>query len=403
MLGVIVCGIGTISKELIPYLVSLNYKVTVVTRNTNKSRNLFNDEVQLIDWMEIQTNPKPYFSECIAVINLARPALVSLDHPTFGMSADQIEVERDRFLAEGAVSTEIMAFLCAQHADPKSTVFLNASAYDHYDSQTSECEPASDLATYEPITHPQSFFTKLIQAWELEAEPAIDAGIRVVHLGLGMIIDKNSTGFSTLLSFFQMGIGGPIGSGEQYIPMLTMRDAIAAITHCIGNINISGYVNIAGFNVKQKHLAQELAKQVAAVPVSQQGWGYTVFKTILFGSWLNNIPKPEILIKFFLGTFSELLLKNVRIQSEKLLQSGFVFRDNEVVSALTYALSKPADTHAYLDLPSSSAMGMSALGGKSSSKTSTADVQSLRSVKVFSPIKEQELYTNNKESEFTLN
>lgn len=386
MPSVIVCGVGTISKELIPYLLSQQYTVTVVTRNQENAVSTFGTSVTSISWDEIQNNAQNYFTDCVAVVNLARPGVDTLAHPTFAMKPEEIESEKNRFITEGEKTTKIMAELCAHYANPNTTVFINASAYDHYDVQNLDAPPLNDTDPLDTSIQPRNFYTKVIRAWEAAAQPAADKGIRIVHVGLGMISDKKSPGFKSILTLFRLGIGGPIGSGEQNIPMVSMRDAVAAIMHCIKTPNISGYVNIVGFNVKQKDLAAELAKQIDQFPASRHGWMYTILKWLPFNMWLNNIMKPEWLIKFALGTFGEeLLLKNVSVTSQKLLHVGFKFHDTNVAGAVKYALAKKRNQPAYLDVPTSSYAGMDALGTGTNNNNNSNNSNNLESIPQYFP------------------
>ena len=344
--SIIVCGVGTISKELIPYLAEKGYNLIVVTQNPQRANKEFGERITAIDWNEIQKNAAIYFKDCHAVINLARPPIGMLAHPTFSMTAFQLAKEKKTFKEEGENTTRIMANLCANHGVPGKTVFLNASAYNHYNSQDVHLvgEAYSDSLNYADKL-PLDYLTEVNRAWEQAANPAVIAGIRVVHLGFGLIADQNSTGFSNILALFQMGVGGRIGSGEQQIPMLSMRDALSATLHCIDTPKLSGYINIAAFNVKQKTLALELAKKIAEKPLAKQGWMYFILSYLFFWNhWINNITKPAWLIKFGLGVFGEeLLLKSVAIESDKLGRSKFIFQDKNINSAIEYALEKPKD------------------------------------------------------------
>ncbi|MDP3268632.1 MAG: DUF1731 domain-containing protein [Legionella sp.] len=344
MRHVIICGIGTISRELIEYLSEQNYIITAVTRNPQAAIRESRTKVTVISWEEIKENPQKYFEDCVAVINLARPNIGTLANPTIKMNDSQISKMKEEFKVGGITTTQTMATLCAQYGTPGKTVFLNASSYNHYNSDIiPQDKPYSDLTPLREDDRPLDYLTEVSRAWEEAAIPASESGIRVVHLGFGMLIDQNSTGFSTIHSLFLLGIGGRIGSGEQYIPMLTMRDTLSSIQHCIEHDEITGYVNIAGFNVKQKELVEELAKQVDERPLLKQAWTYIILKGLLgWNNCLNNITKPEILIKTGLGIFGEeLLLKGLTIKADKLAASSFQFQDTSIAEAIRYALEKP--------------------------------------------------------------
>ena len=342
-------------------------------RNIKNAKQLYGDKITAVDWDEFQMNGAQYFNDCIAVIQLAHPAIGDFARPTFHLTEEQIEMEQDAFLREGAHLTRIMAYSCARHGDPDKLVMLNASAYDRFTKQALDSNPYSDRDSVELNDQTSNFLTKAVRAWEDAAKPAVDADIRVVHLGLGMIADQNSTAFSKITATFRAGLGGPIGSGQQNIPMVSMRDALAAMLHCINKKDITGYVNIVGFNVKQEQLAIELADGIDALPKTEHGFIYSILK------WLNicnKIPKPEWLISFVLGPFGrDLLLNNVSVKSDILNDSGFKFKDTTVKNTIIRALAKPIGQLVFRDLlhttPSSSYSGIGIALQSSNIQTAT--------------------------------
>ena len=92
------------------------------------------------------------------------------------------------------------------------------------------------------------FLAGVCREWEEATEPAIEAGIRVVHLRFGPILAREGGMLAKLLTPFKMGMGGKVGSGRQFISWIAIEDAIQAIKLAIEDASISGALNIVSPN-----------------------------------------------------------------------------------------------------------------------------------------------------------
>ena len=80
-------------------------------------------------------------------------------------------------------------------------------------------------------------------AWEAAADPARDAGIRVVHLRIGVVLTRQGGALAKMLPPFRLGVGGPMGSGNQFMSWVTLSDLIRIIVYSIEQDGVSGPVN----------------------------------------------------------------------------------------------------------------------------------------------------------------
>jgi len=76
------------------------------------------------------------------------------------------------------------------------------------------------------------FLTDLVAQWELSTTRATAAGVRVVQLRSGLVCGRSGGIMGRLFPLFKAGIGGPMGSGKQYWPWISLPDELAAIPSC---------------------------------------------------------------------------------------------------------------------------------------------------------------------------
>src|SRR5919204_394344 len=83
----------------------------------------------------------------------------------------------------------------------------------------------------------------MCEAWECAAREAEKLGVRVVRLRIGLVLGTEAGMLSNLLAPFEYGLGGPIGSGKQWVSWIERDDLIRLIAHIIAKPEIAGPVN----------------------------------------------------------------------------------------------------------------------------------------------------------------
>lgn len=196
--------------------------------------------------------------------------------------------------------------------DPKPRVLVSASAIGFYgdtgDRAVTEMDPAG-----------HGFLADVVVAWEAAANPARDAGIRVVHPRTGLVVAGNGGAWGRMFPLFKAGIGGKLGSGKQYWSWISLRDEIAALTYLIDNESMSGPVNLTAPTPQTNAEITKVMGSVLGRP------------TLL--------AVPSIALKVALGEFSTEVLGSARVLPAKLEQSSFTFADKTVESAIRQALA----------------------------------------------------------------
>jgi uncharacterized protein (TIGR01777 family) len=165
------------------------------------------------------------------------------------------------------------------------------------------------------------FLAEVCVAWERAADPARDAGVRVVHLRTGIVLSRDGGALAKMLPAFRAGVGGPLGSGEQFMSWVSVDDYVAGTTHAIGTSALAGPVNItAPMPVTSREFAEVLAR--------------VLHRPALF-------RVPAVAVRTLFGEMGQaLLLDGQRVLPAALLASGYVFRHQDLEDALRHALGR---------------------------------------------------------------
>lgn len=161
----------------------------------------------------------------------------------------------------------------------------------------------------------RGFGHRVCEAWEGAARKAEAFGVRVVRLRIGLVLGTEGGILSNLLAPFEFGLGGPMGSGEQWMSWIERDDLIRLIAHIIVNSALTGAVNgTAPMPVKNSTFAREL--------------GRALHRPVL-------MRLPASLLRMLLGDLArELLLGGQRVLPDKADGSGFKFRHQTLAGAL---------------------------------------------------------------------
>src|SRR5467141_3565846 len=212
------------------------------------------------------------------------------------------ELEDSRVLTTRALVDAIRA------AKRKPHVLVNASAVGYYGGR-------GDEVLDESATPGSDFLANLSRQWEAEAQRA---PVRSVQLRTGVVLSAKGGALGKMLPPFKAFVGGPIGSGKQWLPWIHIADEVAAILWTI-NHDLTGPVNLAAPGiVTMKEFARALGRAL-----HRPSWA----------------PVPGAALKVLVGEFASALLEGQRAVPKKLLDSGFRFRFTEVDSALRDVLA----------------------------------------------------------------
>ncbi|SHI49047.1 TIGR01777 family oxidoreductase [Desulfosporosinus lacus] len=294
-------GTGFVGRNLIEELLMNGYKVSVVTRNHQKTVNQFGNKIQVIEWDNIAPLSSIYKLDQIDfVINLAGESIGSRRWT----NSVKAEIRASRIRTTGA----IVAAINNGTIQPK--VLINASAVGYYGL----CE---DEEITESAEAGQDFLAQVCREWENEAYKVQNTGTRVATIRIGVVLG-NEGALKRMALPFRYFIGGPLGNGNQWLSWIHIRDLTSMIRFIIEHQELAGPINA-----------------VAPNPVRMGEFSKMLGKVLARPLWL---PVPEIFLKIALGQMAEMLLHGQRAVPKKVLSADFEYKFPKLKAALENAL-----------------------------------------------------------------
>ena len=225
-------------------------------------------------------------------------------------SADQMARIRDSRIG----STTLLAETLASLESPPS-VFACASAGGYYGDR------GDDLLD-EDAAPGTGFMAEATKEWEDASGPAAGAGIRVATLRIGVVLTAAGGMLSRVLPIFKLGLGGRLGSGNQYMSWLTRSDVISATVWTLEHEDMSGPVNVSSPNpVTNSEFTRALGRAVRRPAV---------------------LAVPTFALRLAQGDLAEVVTSSARMDPARLRESGFEFGHPEIDGALEWALGDMA-------------------------------------------------------------
>ena len=200
----------------------------------------------------------------------------------------------------------IASWLTARAQRP--SVLITASGVGVYGDR-------GDEILTEQSSRGEGFLADVASDWEREASAAEAAGVRVVHLRIGVVLSKEGGALEKMRLPFSLGLGGPIGSGKQWFPWVHIDDVVGAIRWALRSPTARGPYNLAAPGiVRQADFARALGKALHRPAV---------------------LPLPGFALKVAFGQLAdEALLGSSRAAPARLLAEGFTFQHPELGPAL---------------------------------------------------------------------
>lgn len=223
--------------------------------------------------------------------------------------------KRKALLRESRVETTRR--LCEELArqDPKPHTLICASATGYYGSRE------DDIELDESSQAGSGFLPELAQEWEAASEPAVQAGIRVVHLRFGLVVSGRGGALGKMLPIFKLGAGGRLGHGRQWMSWIAMDDLLDLIHWVLTREQCEGTFNA-----------------VSPYPVRNSEWTRTLGHILKRPSIL---PVPGFALKLAFGEMAEnILLSGACVIPKRAIENGFSFRHPRLESALKRELGK---------------------------------------------------------------
>jgi uncharacterized protein len=208
--------------------------------------------------------------------------------------------------------TRLLCDLLARQSPPLK-VLVCASAIGYYGDR-------GDEILEEESVPGSGFLSDVCREWEAATQPAVDSGIRVINLRIGMVLSASGGGLAKMLTPFKLGLGGMMGTGRQYMSWIAVDDLVGAILFALTNGLLRGPVNAVTPN-----------------PVTNREFTRTLGQVL---SRPTPFSMPAFAVRLAFGEMADaLLLASARVEPRRLLASGLTFRYPDLQGALQHLIN----------------------------------------------------------------
>jgi uncharacterized protein len=221
--------------------------------------------------------------------------------------------ERKQLLRSSRVDTTRTLVQALSKMAARPRVLVSASAIGYYGDR-------GDEVLNEQSAPGHDFLSELAKDWEAEAVKAESLGVRVVCARFGVVLAKQGGALPKIARPFQFGVGGKLGSGEQWMSWLALDDAVAILRFALENGTVRGPLNaVSPQPVRNADFTKCLAK--------------VLHRPALF-------PAPAFALRLALGEMGPaLLLSSQRVVPAYLDKLGYKYLRRELESTLSAAVS----------------------------------------------------------------
>jgi uncharacterized protein len=215
--------------------------------------------------------------------------------------------KKKKILNSRVLGTLHLAQALAQ-AEEKPRVFVCGSAIGYYGDR-------GDEFLREESSPGTGFLAHVCQGWEEATTPAVQADIRTVHLRTGIVLSPKGGALGAMQLPFKLGLGGRVGSGQQWMSWIHVHDVVGAIHHILKNDLLQGAVDlVAPRPVRNSEFVKTLANVLSRPAI---------------------LPMPAIAVRAVFGEMGEeMLLGSQRVEAAKLISSGYPFRYRDLEASL---------------------------------------------------------------------
>jgi uncharacterized protein (TIGR01777 family) len=300
---IVIGGTGFIGRHLCSALVATNNDVIVLTRNIEKAKAIFNNEVIAVYWDgKSSAGWLKYADGANAIVNLAG------DNIGAGRWTKK---KKNRILESRIHAGEAIGEAIANIKD-KPKVLIQASGIGIYGDRKDEIlDESSSIGS--------SFMPDIARQWEQSVKEIEMMGVRVVYIRSGVVLGKGADFLRRILLPFRFFIGGHLGSGKQWISWIHLDDEIRAIKFLLEREDLNGVFNLSTPN-----------------SLTYKDFSKILGKLIKRPSWFH---VPGLVLKILLGEMGEgLVLSGQRAIPKRLSEAGFEFTYPELESALNEIL-----------------------------------------------------------------
>ncbi len=300
-------GTGLIGSRLMPQLKQREDQAIVLSRRADAAAP-FGGDAEVVVGDPTQAGAwQDRAAECDAIVNLAGE----------GIFNKRWSPEFKRILRDSRVkaSENCVAAIAKnpRRADGSPKVLVNASAIGIYG-------PHGDEEIDESTPPGNDFLAGVCIDWEKAAKTAAQSGTRVVIARMGVVLDRNGGALKQLITPFKFGMGGPVGSGKQYMAWIHIADVVGLLLHALDTASASGPMNVT-----------------APHPVTNKEFGKALGRALGRPAL---VWTPGFMLKLGLGEVADVILAGQRVLPRQALAWGYAFRFPQLDAALADILRR---------------------------------------------------------------
>jgi len=220
--------------------------------------------------------------------------------------------ERKQLLRSSRIDTTRVLVDSLSRLKQKPKVLIVASAIGYYGSR-------GDEILTESSTNGTDFLALVCRDWEAEASRAAATGVRTILLRTGIVLSGKGGALPKMLTPFKLGVGGRLGSGQQWMSWIAIEDVVGIIRYAIANEQVSGPVNVVAPNPVRN---EEFTRLLAGM----------LHRPAIF-------PAPAFVLRLAMGEMADaVLLGSDRVKPDRMLAAGYKFRFEILEPALRAAV-----------------------------------------------------------------
>ncbi|HEY0478602.1 MAG TPA: TIGR01777 family oxidoreductase [Kofleriaceae bacterium] len=296
---------GFIGSALVGALRGAGDEVIVLSRDAERARAVLGDVTAVAADLQSAGPWGAALAGAAAIVHLA-------GEPIAGRRWDARQKQRLRDSRVEATRT-LVEVIAALPAGSRPRALISASGIDYYpfapDARDSEFDDDEVTEAAEPG---DTFLARLCRDWEAEARAAQALGLRVACMRIGMVLGPGGA-LAKLTTPFRLFVGGPIGSGRQWVPWIHRDDAVRALVAAAADERYTGPINLVTASVRNAELSRALGKALGRP------------------SWL---PVPGFALRAALGELADYALHGRRVVPRRLQELGFTWSHPDLVIAL---------------------------------------------------------------------
>ena len=301
---VLITGVtGFIGSALARRLQANGHEVVGLTRNVAKASRLLPMVEEFHAWDPAKEPSLALLQTVDAVVNLAGESV----------AGRWTKGKKRRIYESRVLGTRNLVSAMRKAGQPR--VLVSASAVGYYGNRGEE-------ELLERSGFGAGFLADVCRDWEAEAFDALNAGVRVAVMRLGIVLGRGGGALKPLLPIFKLGLGGRLGKGDQWWPWVHIDDVTAAFMAAIQEPYQRAFNVVAPEPVRQRDFSRELGKALHRPAI---------------------LPVPGFALRLIQGEFADEVLFSKRVLPAQLESHDFEFKQPELAGALAKVLRKEAD------------------------------------------------------------